>query len=490
MRLTIRTKIILTVSISLILIFALIMFLLVRQQTSQLRTTLNAQTKSFASLATPPIGSTFLLYQDSGRIRITQQVNKFLELDPDITAIRVVSVEGETLYSSEAAASLPPVKPAMAESFHAEYVTSSSGYIHQVVQPLFEDSGAHRYSVVYDVSTERVEQTVRDVVRLLLYVGVAILVISISTTLWLLNSLFIRPLRAVSRSAEQISAGDLNQQIAATRGDEIGDLAASVNKMADSLKADIVKLQEVDKLKSEFLMIASHNLRTPLTVMRGYIDLAESADTVEELQKIVTSIQDGVVRLHLLSEDLLTISTLEAGNETMAKEPADIRAFLDATVSEFELLAKQKKLNWQYDDQTPEGLKLELNQANMRSALGNIIDNAIKFTKEGGSVKISALTRGNQLFFTVTDNGIGISPEEMSKLFTKFHRGTSTLTYDYEGVGIGLYLTKLIVEKHGGHIDVKSEAGQGSSFTVSLPLAPAPNAASAPPAPGAHHPAA
>lgn len=488
MRLTIRTKIILTLTISLVLIFALIMFLLVRQNIGQLRTALNGQTKSFASLATPPIGNTFLLYKDSGSIRITQQVDKFLDLDPDVTSIRIVSVEGRQLYSSQSGR-LPPVSPAMAQSFQAEYVKNSAGYISQVVQPFFEDSGAHRYSVVYDISAKRVEQTVNEVIRLLIYVGVAILLVSIFSTLWLLNSLFIRPLRAVSQSANRISAGDLNEQILSTRGDEIGDLATAVNKMADSLKADIVKLQELDKLKSEFLMIASHNLRTPLTVMRGYLDLAESSKTVEELRQITTSIQDSVTRLHLLSEDLLTISTLEAGAETMAKEPVELNSFIDSAVSEFALLAKQKHLHWEVSNEVAEGAKMELNQANMRSALGNIIDNAIKFTKDGGSVKIVAATRENQLLFTVTDTGIGIAPDEQAKLFTKFHRGTSTLTYDYEGVGIGLYLTKLIVEKHGGQVGVKSTPGQGSTFTISLPLEPSAGS-SAPPGPAGHHPAA
>lgn len=482
MRLTIRTKIILTVSVSLVAIFALIMFLLVRQQTSQLRSELNGETKSFAALATQPVGDTFVLYQDSGRLRITQQVNKFLALDPDVTSIEVVSVDGQPLYNSGSNSAGSSVSPSQAGSFKPEYVTASAGYIKRVIQPYFEASGAHRYSVVYEISTQRVKQNVTNVVRLILYVGVVILAVSIASTLWLLNSLFIRPLRAVSHSANLISSGDLNRQIVAGSHDEIGDLAGAVNKMADSLKADIVKLQEVDKLKSEFLMIASHNLRTPLTVMRGYMDLAGTANTVEALKKIIIKIQDSVTRLNLLSEDLLTISTLEAGTETMPKEPVGVAHFLETTVAEFKLLAEQKGVRWNFVSDVPAETKLPLNQASMRSALGNIIDNAIKFTKEGGAVEVRASQADGKLVFTVADNGIGISPEEQSKLFTKFHRGTSTLNYDYEGVGIGLYLTKLIVERHGGRIGVRSTPGRGSTFSVYLPLAPL--------EPAAHPPAA
>ncbi len=496
MRLKLRTKVILTVSLFLVVVFALIMYLSVTRNVSQLQSDLNQQTKSFASLATTPIGNTFLLYQDSGSIRITQQVNKFLALDPDVTAVRVVSVDGQQLYDSQDK-NHPPISPSLAGSFTPRYITNKSGYVEEVIQPYFEDSGAHRYSVVYGISTKRVEKSVQDAIHLVLYVGLIILLVSIAAASFALNSLFIKPLREVSRSADIISGGDYNQQIVshADNQDEIGKLAQAVNKMANALKADISKLQEVDKLKSEFMMIASHNLRTPLTIMRGYIELAETAKTAEELKKIVANVQDGVTRLHLLSEDLLTISSLEAGGEKMEKTATDANAFINSVVSEFELLANQKKLGWQFTNSVPDSVKLNLSQANMRSALGNIIDNAIKFTKEGGSVHVSSKIENDKLVFSVADTGTGIAPDEIPKLFTKFHRGTSTLTYDYEGAGVGLYLTKLIVTEHGGQITVDSEAGQGSTFIVYLPLMsmaqpPTDDPASSPPEPAGHPPAA
>lgn len=486
MRLSLRTKVTLTVSLFLVVIFALIMYLSLARNVSQLHTNLNEQSKSFASLATPPIGNTFLLYQNSGSVKIDQQVNKFLALDPDVTAINIVSVDGKQLYSSSEALQ-PKVSSSQASSFDAKYIKNNAGYVHEVIQPFFEDSGAHRYSIVYLISTKRIEKNVMDAVRLILYVGIVILIISIATTSLALNKLFIKPLREVSRSADIISAGNYNQQIVSKNQDEIGKLAISVNKMAESLKSDIVKLKEVDKLKSEFLMIASHNLRTPLTIMRGYIDMAEEAETVAELKKIITSVQDSVVRLHLLSEDLLTISTLEAGGEKMQKTPVDAKTFIDSVAEEFQLLAEQKKLQWQFTSKVPEAAKLDINQANIRSALGNLVDNAIKFTKEGGSVHVGCDVVGNNLVFAVADTGIGISPEEKTKLFTKFHRGTSTMTYDYEGVGIGLYLTKLIIEKHGGRVGVKSELGKGSTFSVHLPMLSSAGPSSLP-APADHRP--
>lgn len=488
MRLTLRTKVILTVSLFLIVVFTAIMYLSLTRNVRQLHTSLNQQSTSFAALATPPIGNTYVLYQDSGSLRIDQQISKFLALDPDVTAIGIVSVDGKQVYGSQGANL--QVGSDLASSFSAQYVKDGAGYIREVVQPFFEDSGAHRYSIVYKISTKRIAKNVTDTVRQILYIDMAILLISITATALALNILFIKPLREVSRSADIISAGNYNQQIVshANSQDEIGRLAHAVNQMADALKADIVKLRELDKMKSEFLMIASHNLRTPLTVMRGQIDNAQYAKSMDDLKKAIGSIEESVTRLNLLSEDLLTISTLEAGGEAMSKSPVELRKFVDVLVGDFKQLAAQKQLDWNFKNDLPETLKLNLSQANMRSALGNIIDNAIKFTKVRGSVSISAALFGTQAAFTVTDTGIGVHPDEIPKLFTKFHRGTSTETYDYEGVGIGLYLTKLIVEDHGGRVEVQSEIDKGSTFTVYLPLSA--SESSAPPAPAGHPPAA
>jgi signal transduction histidine kinase len=488
MRLNLRAKVTLTISLFLVAVFGLVMYLTLSRNVSQLRSSINEQSKSFASLATSPIGDTFVLYQDSGSIKISQQVGQLLALDPDVTAVRIVSVDGSQVYDSQGKQN-SPINTDLAGSFQPRYIQNKGGYIQQIVQPFFEDSGAHRYAVVYDVSTMRVEQNVSETIRQILYAGVGILILSIIVSSWALNVLFIRPLRSVSRSADSISDGNYNQQIMSKNHDEIGSLASSVNKMAESLKGDIVKLQELDKLKSEFLMIASHNLRTPLTVMRGYIEMADQASTVDELRAIVRTIQESVTRLHLLSEDLLTISTLEAGAGQLATTSTEAKDFVDSVVEEFKLLAEKKQLRWQFSNDIPAGAKLNINQANIRSALGNIIDNAIKFTKEGGSLTIYASVAGGQVVLSVSDTGIGIAAEEMPKLFTMFHRGTGTMHYDYEGVGIGLYLTKLIVGKHGGRVEVKSEIGHGSIFTVSLPLL-ATAGISSPPAPDGHHHAA
>jgi signal transduction histidine kinase len=465
--LNIRVKVFFAVGLALVLIFSLVMYLLVTESTNQLKSDLNRESKSFASLATTPIGNEFILYSSSGSALINQQINSYLTLDSDVSSVSIVSINGNTLYSDPNNNS-SRVSVSQASAFQPVYQKTSSGYINQIIQPLVESGGVHRYAIVYRISTKRVEQNVTNVIQLILVIGLAVLVLSIAGTSLLLNRLFINPIRALSKSADTISSGKYDEQIVAKNKDEIGVLANSLNKMAGSLKADIIKLKDLDEMKSEFMMVTSHNLRTPLTIIRGYIELAASESSVDGLKKTIATISQSVGQLNILAENMLTISSLEAGS-TMNREPIQIQPFISSIDNEFQPIALKQKLNWQFKNDIDSNATININQANLHSALTSLIDNAIKFTKEGGNVSINASFTDNQLKFTVQDNGIGIDSDELPKLFTKFHRGTDTMQYDYEGVGIGLYLSKLIIDQHGGSITIESKKGEGTSCVVLIP---------------------
>ena len=287
--------------------------------------------------------------------------------------------------------------------------------------------------------------------------------------------MFIKPLRTLSRSANIISSGNYDQQILLSKQhDEIGDLAGAVNRMAESLKADIVKFKDLDEMKSEFMMIASHNLRTPLAAMSGYVEMAKEINKMDELQSVIDKISISVVRLHELSEDVLTISTIEAGN-VMQREVKPLKPFLNALAEEYRPAVEKKGLRWQFVNQVPDATQVSFNEMNMHTALSGLIDNSIKFTKTGG-VSVEARIDGDKLIFKVSDSGIGIAPSELNKLFTKFHRGTDIMHYNYEGVGLGLYLSKLIIDRHSGKISIDSQLDKGTVCTVILPLNLTPNA--------------
>lgn len=469
LRVGLQTQFILLIVAGLSVMFALVAIVVIRISTSNLRNSLINESKSFAALSAKPIGDTFVTYQDSGTVKIVQQVDKFISLDTDISNVGVVDVSGKLLYQQHENAGDVTANQSEAGSFDPIY-TYQGNKLTRIITPYIEDSGAHRYSVVYSVSYATIDSIVRELANGIVGLAFMALLSSILIAYLLISRLFLKPLGQVSSSAIEISKGNLDHKIEPKRNDEIGDLAVSVNSMAEALKADIRKLKEVDAIKSEFMMITSHNLRTPLTVIQGYLEVLQGNEQLPKAaQDLVAVLRASSSRLAAFAEDILTVSRLETGeNVTTHREQTDLAQLLKAIAADFAILAKQKGIEFR-SIIGDTACNVLISTPHIRGAIWNLLDNALKFTKEG-SVTLELSQTSNHATITVSDTGEGIAPEEIPKLFTKFHRGTSTLVYNYEGSGIGLYLTKLIIDQHGGLIEVSSELGKGTIFTVQLPL--------------------
>lgn len=469
LRLGLQTKFIGLILALLTLIFAIITIILIRNDTMSLRADLQDRSKAFATLATSQIGNAYATYQDSGTYLIGKQISTFQALDPTISDVTVVSLTGDVLYSTESAHET--VNATDASSFNAVY-KYTNGTISQIIYPYIGPNGIHSYAIVYDVSSTEINQSVRSLAQSILIDGIIGLVISAAVISYLVNRWFLLPIKRVRDTAMIIAAGNYAEAISQDRTDEIGDLAGSVNHMAESLKADIQKLKEVDEIKSEFMMIASHNLRTPLTIINGYVSMAKSWAISTELKSMLESIEANSQRLGMFAEDLLTMSSIEAGKSIFVMEKTTVKQIMGHVAEEFKTLTDEKLRNFTANI-TTEDIELTASPAHLRSAIWNLLDNALKFTGPHGQITLSVQRVGSDLQISVSDNGTGIAPEEMGKLFTKFHRGTSTLTYDYEGTGIGLYITKQIVTAHHGTITVDSTPDKGATFIITIPLTPA-----------------
>jgi signal transduction histidine kinase len=463
-RVSLKQRFLLFLMLVFLTLFSIVATLLIVRKSDSERANLNEQAKSFATLATKPVGDAFLLYKDSGSIRIKQQVDKFTELDPDITAVSIVSTSGGVVFQSGAA---PRITTEQAETFDPIYI-SSRGTIKQAIVPLIEDFGVHRYSIVYEVSDSRIRQDLGRTIASVILLSIVLFAIALALTYKFIDVFFLSPVSIISRRALTISQGDLQGQIESKRRDELGDLALAVNTMANSLRADIVKLQEADKLKTEFITISSHNLRTPLTSIKGNIELLQDAGVPDHLQQMVQALAASSSRLSNYIEDLLAISTVESGEITKTTlHPQPIKPLLEEVAEAYTDTAEQKQLEFVRDFDVADKA-VEMNQHLLRIAFVNLLENAFKFTKQG-SVHFEARPEVDGVIIKVIDTGIGITEGEKPKLFTKFHRGTSVMQYDYEGSGIGLYLTKLIIDLHKGKIKVDSQEGQGTTVTVELP---------------------
>jgi signal transduction histidine kinase len=227
--------------------------------------------------------------------------------------------------------------------------------------------------------------------------------------------------------------------------------------------------RDVNESKNEFVNIVSHYLRTPLTSIKGYLDmlLRDRLSSVEK-SDYLTRAYNEQKRLSSLVEDLISISSLEKGKLHLFKKSLSLSEVIEKVVDDFSSLAQEKNL---YLKTATKGNLGTINADSQKiiQAISNLVDNAIKFTKIGG-ITIKAVKKDSRVEICVEDTGVGVDEQEIPKLFQKFHRGTSVKTFTYEGSGLGLYITKLIIETHGGEIKASSELGKGSRFCIYLPL--------------------
>src|SRR6266540_6707248 len=228
------------------------------------------------------------------------------------------------------------------------------------------------------------------------------------------------------------------------------------------------RLREADRLKDEFVALISHDLRTPLTSIMGYLELTMDDETLgEESRSYLDVVQRNSDRLLRLVNDLLFVARLEAGELDLRRTEVDLGAVVRQSVEEARPRAAAKGIELGCEAQSVPELRAD--RGRMFQLLDNLISNAIKFTPEGGRVDVRLLQRGPNVRIEVVDTGIGISPEEQGRLFERFFRATTATERHIPGTGLGLYIACAIAEAHGGGIDVESEPGRGTTFCVELP---------------------
>ena len=255
----------------------------------------------------------------------------------------------------------------------------------------------------------------------------------------------------------------------------------STRRLADlALRAAVSREREVadrqrqlDDARGDFVATVSHELRTPLTSIAGYVemlldgDAGPLADTQTAMLRVVES---GTRRLLSLVEDLLTVSRMRAGTFALHRRPLDVRALLDGALEAQRpaVAARRHRLDV---DLAVGGAVLLGDADRLGQVIANLLDNAVKFTPDGGRVGLRAALDGDELRIDVADTGIGVPPADQARLFERFFRSSNAAEQSVQGSGLGLSIVKRIVELHGGTVGVESTEGAGSCFTVTLPLA-------------------
>jgi len=283
-----------------------------------------------------------------------------------------------------------------------------------------------------------------------------------------------RPLADVVAAAQRLARGEFHERIRVTSTSEVAHLAESLNQMAASLEETIRNLHRLEQVRKDFVANVSHELRTPLTAIKGYIEALQDGakDQPEELDRFLDTIKANAERLHLIITDLLLLSKIESGQIPLKQEPVALTGLIDRTVGLLRHLIEQKKHAVVMN--IPPGMPPVLgDEERLGQVFSNLLDNAIKYTPEKGTITISAVADEKFVEVSVADTGIGIPPQDLPRIFERFYRVDKARSRELGGTGLGLSIVKHLVEGHGGTVSAESQ-GKGSRFLVRLPIATSP----------------
>jgi signal transduction histidine kinase len=310
-------------------------------------------------------------------------------------------------------------------------------------------------------------EALNDGLRISLAALAVALLLATIIALWLTRSIS-RPVRALEAGMGAVAGGELDHKLGfdVTRGDEFGRLAVSFQEMTR-------QLAELDKLKAEFVSVASHELKTPINVILGYLQLMEEGvygPLTEKQLAVSKTIQSQAKTLARLAHQLLDVSRFEAGGGRLEPRPIKLPHMLDELERTFHVLAVQREIDFRVTRE--EGLPVEVtwDSERINEVTGNLLSNAFKFTGAGGTVALIAGPCQHGVCIQIRDSGAGIAPDQLKHVFQKFYQADNQKSASAKGTGLGLAIAKEIVEAHQGKISVTSVVGTGTTFSLTLPL--------------------
>jgi two-component system phosphate regulon sensor histidine kinase PhoR len=234
---------------------------------------------------------------------------------------------------------------------------------------------------------------------------------------------------------------------------------------------DITQLKQFDKIRSDFVANVSHELRTPLSILRGYIEtlLDNPRTSREELSRILEVMARHSKRLGRLVNDLLSLAQIESSNTNLQISPVRVPELFNNVIRDWkEKLAKKNlKVIVNLPPDTP---AIRADEARLQEVLYNLLENAVKYSRESGEIRLHAASRGREIVLSVSDNGIGIGKDDLPRIFERFYRADKARSSELGGTGLGLSIVKHIAQLHGGHVEAHSEVGRGTTIRVLLPM--------------------
>jgi heavy metal sensor kinase len=374
----------------------------------------------------------------------------------------VYDQEGKVHLRTEqlAADSVPPAPPTSTGGpSYADVTLPVIGRQRTLVGSL--NLGSREYTVLLLTSLEDVDRALAQLLAALGMAGPVALALGGGLSYFLARK-SLAPMQQLHHSTEQITADRLDRRLpVANPDDELGRLTKTINAMIGRLERSFAEIRR-------FTADASHELRTPLTAIRTEAEVAlRKPLSVQEHQDLLGSILEECQRLTLLTEQLLTLAREDAGGAGMSRAPVDLTNLVLGVLETMRPLAELKGVS--LENQCDGALRVAGDEARLRQVFVNLLENAIKYTPAGGKVWVELGLAGPSVAVAVHDTGIGIPPEHLPHVFDRFYRVDKARTRAEGGTGLGLSIAQKVVADHGGHIELDSTPGRGTTCTVTLP---------------------
>lgn len=312
-------------------------------------------------------------------------------------------------------------------------------------------------------STRQIDQALAGLLRTLLIAILLALVLAAGGGIFLARRA-LKPVDKIAQTAQEIEENDLSQRINVNTKDELGRLAATLNEM-------IGRLEKAFKRQKQFTSDASHELRTPLAVIEAESTLAlQKERRPSDYQQSLETVSREARQMSSLIDKLLTLARADAGKEQWNFAEVELDKLISNLSTDVEVLCQEKGLSFQLGQ--TQDLVVKGDEARLRELFMNLSDNAIRYTPAPGTVSLSLRREGQMAVVAITDTGIGIPVEDIPLIFERFYRVDKSRSRSEGGIGLGLAICRYIAEAHGGKIEVESQVGAGSTFSVWLPLQP------------------
>lgn len=415
------------------------------------------------------IGDTFLVSVGlSGEDYVIDEIREHYAPELNGRFVRLTRADGSVMYASNPPedksfdpSGLPALDPSAANA-RSRGVHLADGNELLIYALPFEAENGSRFLIEVGGPYRQIEDALWGLLLILLIVFPVFIAAAIGGG-YLVMRRALAPLDLMTRTAERITSRNLSERLPEARtGDELERLSVSLNRM-------IARLDESFEHVSRFSADASHELRTPLTILRGEIEaMIRSGNFSDDKRETLCSLLEEVERMTRIVESLLAISRLDAGEARMERARIDVAEMAATTAEQMRLLAEDKRIALRCETDSP--VEVEGDPARLKQVIVNLLDNAIKYTLEGGAVQIRVGASDGRAVMEVIDDGPGISADALPHVFERFYRIDKARSRQMGGAGLGLSIVKSICAAHGGQVTAESQEGQGSRFRVELPL--------------------